>query len=756
MKVKDRNDRTTLPRTEACHPGPGQALVAFAAAVVPATALADAQIPLRQAISGQYHEPDAAALVAAATELTQSVAVPGPAPEAPRAATSPPRYHPESRLPEQTDVSKSRPASEPRSARRAPPKPASRPERSTRPRAPRARRAVEAAAPRPSEPSVTPVVSDEPAEPTEPVAPEEPVAPGALVTPQEAVASMSQGGAVPPDEPVVPDVLGAPEEPVASPAPEAPVPHDATVAQDPVAPAPDSVPGPAVLDAGPPVVREAVVTDGVPELPALDVVADGILQVPAGAAAPEDEADASDVPAVLARPSPASPGGSGTSTCPSASSARATTGRSPRSCRAAPRPPLPPPSRRPRRGSGTGPGTVPRAATRGPPATRAPGRSRRLDLELDLDAAEPRTDAPEGDALLGLELPDLAALPGMDALPSLAVGTGTLPDLPGGLLPGLETLPEGLAARESRAPPCRVAGPRSVRLPEDRATIGRGRRRSDPPSWVVGEAPQAFPGTGSVARVVRVSPGKPAAPRSRRRDTTGGGTVIPANQGIATAARGRGSGRVIRARRARYLALPALVLPRARAARRPWACRGCCCAARGSNGPADAGDGSQRRAGRSRRTEPSTIRQEKHMRTHMLALLAALLLLLGLGAGTAAADDPTQAVGPGGRQPAVGELRRERHAGRTPRTATSRCGSSARATAATSPRPTQPAPALGRQRQPDRPVRDPGPVRGRHAGGRSGRRPTTSPPARPPTEPRSSRRTRNLASGSTARATTAT
>ena len=32
------------------------------------------------------------------------------------------------------------------------------------------------------------------------------------------------------------------------------------------------------------------------------------------------------------------------------------------------------------------------------------------------------------------------------------------------------------------------------------------------------------------------------------------------------------------------------------------------------------------------------------MRTHTLAFLAALLLLLGLGAGTAAADSPTQAV----------------------------------------------------------------------------------------------------------------
>ena len=536
------------PARKLATPGLATALVAFAAAVVPATALADAQIPLQQAISGQYHEPDAAALVAAATELTQSVAVPGPAPEAPRAATSPPRYHPESRLPEQTDVSKSRPASEPRSARRAPPKPASRPERSTRPRAPRARRAVEAAAPRPGEPSVTPVVSDEPAEPTEPVAPEEPVAPGALVTPQEAVASMSQGGAVPPDEPVVPDVLGAPEEPVASPAPEAPVPHDATVAQDPVAPAPDSVPGPAVLDAGPPVVHEApaeaVVTDGVPELPALDVVADGILQVPAGAAAPEDEADASDVPAVLARPSPASPAGFGNvnvsirifSPGDDGPVTQIVQGGAP----SAPAPTVAAPATWIWNWTWNGaPGCDPGAAGDAAPPVGVADWTWNWTWTC---AAEPRADAPEGDALLGLELPDLAALPGMDALPSLAVGTGTLPDLPGGLLPGLETLPEGFPlaspARPRAASPdpgpsgSRKTGPRS----------GAGGVGPTRPSWVVGEAPQAFPGTGSVARVVRVSPGKPAAPRSRRRDTTGGGTVIPVNQGIATAAPAAGAG----------------------------------------------------------------------------------------------------------------------------------------------------------------------------------------------------------------------
>ena len=66
------------------------------------------------------------------------------------------------------------------------------------------------------------------------------------------------------------------------------------------------------------------------------------------------------------------------------------------------------------------------------------------------------------------------------------------------------------------------------------------------------------------------------------------------------------------------------------------------------------------------------------MRTHALALLAALLLLLGLGAGTAAADEPDAGGRPG--WPAASRRRAPTRTQRRspPRTATSRCGSGAR------------------------------------------------------------------------------
>ena len=404
----------------------------------------------------------------------------------------------------------------PRSARRAPPKPASRPgavhtpARATR----EARRRGRGAPPRRTVGDARRVRRTG-AEPTEPVAPGGARGAGAaLVTPQEAVASTSQGGAVPPDEPGC-RMCSAPRRSAVACRRRRRRRSRATRRWRtiPWHPHPTSVPGPAVLGAGPPGSDEAPVGASPTGYPAAGPGRRGGRHPPRrrpGRPRPRTRLKPRTFPRPLRRPSPASPVGSGNVNVSIRIFSPGDDGPVTQIAQGgAPVRPRPPPPRRPRRGSGTGPGTAPRAATRAPPATPRPrsasptgpgtgsGPARGAARRCRAATRCPASSCPTS--------PHCRAWRAAEPRGRRRHAPGS----PGGLLPGLDALPE--RSRRSRVPrapaprrrtPVRSGSRKTGPLP------GARRRRCRPrPSWVVGEAP---------ARVPRHRLGRAGRPRVRR------------------------------------------------------------------------------------------------------------------------------------------------------------------------------------------------------------------------------------------------
>ena len=214
-----------------------------------------------------------------------------------------------------------------------------------------------------------------------------------------------------------------------------------------------------------------------------------------------------------------------------------------------------------------------------------------------------------------------------------AAAPGSAPATPADMIDSLdEILSAALPAPLSVPVPGAVAPAAAVapdvaqppeRLPSGAARAGGGRpgqrvhAAADagavaPATWA---PPSAAPAPAALVPPAVSTPPERAAARNRRGDTTrehraispvggSGAMSIAAAGGVAAA--GAGSGPAVLA----TLISCSHASSCARCSR-PWACHGRCCAARGSNGLADAGDGSQRSAGRTSGARIRQRRQEK-------------------------------------------------------------------------------------------------------------------------------------------------